>query len=74
MTDMFEDLRWREKYRHHPGLGRVGVSMGEGKRIVLALDTTLRNIRDIATIRDIAAHIPVNVRPRSARSPAAAKR
>ena len=39
-----EDLLWRERYRGHPGLGRVGVSYNEGQRIAMALEITLRNI------------------------------
>jgi len=46
MTDhLFEDLRWREDHRQHPGLGRVGISLGEGNCIAFALETTLSNIR-----------------------------
>jgi hypothetical protein len=50
MTDsLFEDLRWRDAHRHHPGLGRVGVSLGEGQRILLALAQTVANIDGLAT-------------------------
>ena len=49
MSDhLFEDLRWREENRHHPGLGRVGISLGEGNHIAFALETTLSNIRGLA--------------------------
>lgn len=61
-----EDSLWRYEYRHHPGLGRVGISQGEGDRIALALETTLSNIRNLI--------VPVNGGLQATRATATAKR
>jgi hypothetical protein len=69
VTNLAEDIRWRKEHYHHPGLGSVGISQGEGNRIALALETTLSNIRDLAKHR-----APVNVKSRLARAGIIAKR
>jgi hypothetical protein len=48
-ADLFEDLCWREEHRHHPGLGRVGISQDEGDRIAFALKTTRSNLQVLVT-------------------------